>query len=161
MGAYVFYESMYGNTHSVAEEISSGLRESGMSNVACVPLLHGALPAVRQAALLVVGVPARRRARRDVTLEGLLSRLEPALEQVPAAAFDTRVLGSNAPSAAALVAAQLQGHGCRLLLPPEEFLIDDGVGPLHAGERNRARLWGAALAAAARLEVGERPAAIR
>ncbi|MFF9915571.1 flavodoxin domain-containing protein [Streptomyces sp. NPDC013457] len=62
-----------------------------------------------------------------------------------AAAFDTRADMRLAGGAARGIARRLRGHGYELVAEPEGFVIEDTEGPLRAGERDRARAWGAAL----------------
>ena len=38
---------------------------------------------------------------------------------------------------------QLRGHGYELMTNPEGFILDGAFGPLHAGEIERAKEWGA------------------
>ncbi|MEK9523346.1 flavodoxin family protein [Streptomyces sp. NPDC087908] len=62
-----------------------------------------------------------------------------------AAAFDTRADMRLAGAAAGGIARRLRGHGYELVAEPEGFVIEDAEGPLRAGERDRARAWGASL----------------
>ena len=74
---------------------------------------------------------------------------------VAAAAFDTRIKGPGLlwGSAAKAAAGRLGDQGFRMVAPPESFLLKGPTGPVHdvlvAGEIERARRWGAALAAKA------------
>ena len=62
------------------------------------------------------------------------------------AAFDTRTDSVVvADGAADGIARQLRRHGYELVTEPESFIIDHTHGPLHDGERDRARAWGARL----------------
>jgi len=49
-------------------------------------------------------------------------------------------------SAARLIARSLEDHGYEVITWPEGFLVESMLGPLSAGERDRARAWGSALA---------------
>jgi hypothetical protein len=75
---------------------------------------------------------------------------------VTAAAFDTRIKGPGLlwGSAAKAAAGRLEDQGFRMAAPPECFLIKGPTGPVHdvlvAGEVERARRWGEALAAGLR-----------
>ena len=55
-------------------------------------------------------------------------------------------LGSRLEAGA--IEAGLGRAGYRRLAPPERFIVSGGYGPLRDGELDRARAWGAALAAA-------------
>ena len=62
-----------------------------------------------------------------------------------AAAFDTRIEGPMVGGAAKGIAHRLESHGYRLAAAPEGFVVDAGAGLLKDGERERARVWAAAL----------------
>ncbi|WP_331741467.1 hypothetical protein OG535_02520 [Kitasatospora sp. NBC_00085] len=48
-------------------------------------------------------------------------------------------------SAAEGIAQRLSRHHYDVVAEPEGFIVDEADGPLRAGERDRARAWGAAL----------------
>lgn len=167
MNVIVVYESVYGNTHSVAAMIAEGLD-------------HARLLPVREAAtytepidLLVVGGPthmhglATNRSRRDAA-EGARedggAPLDPDADAEPglrayladldaravrcAAAFDTRLDKSPWVTGVAAhgIARRLRRHGVEVIAT-ESFLVESSEGPLAAGELDRARAWGAELRA--------------
>lgn len=171
MRAVVIYESMYGNTHAVADAIGAGLKDTFEVSVVPVP---DASPAVLAGAdLVVVGGPTHahsmsRAATRKAAAEaaekpGSQLKLEPAAQgpglrdwfgrlgaySARAAAFDTKLHGPAALTgrAARNVARQLRAHGFAVVAKPESFLVTrhDELDP---GETARARAWGASLAAA-------------
>lgn len=167
MNAIVVYESVYGNSHAVADAIAEGL--GGVA----LPVQDAAERATG-ADLLVVGGPthmhgmatARSRqmtvaaAREDggegtaldehagdeLTLRAWLRDL-PRAPGRKAAAFDTRL--DKSPWITGVAA---RGIGKRLarrgydVVATESFLVDDAEGPLADGELDRARAWGARLA---------------
>jgi len=172
MRGVVVYESMYGNTHLVADAIGDGLAESAQSDGVLVVPVDRAEPAMLEGAdLIVVGGPthvhgmSRASTRKgaveaaakpgsEVTLDpgagdtGLREWFE-VLGTVrgAAAAFDTRV---DAPAtltgrAAKGIARMLRRHGLDLVTEPESFLVDKH-NQLLPGEEVRARAWGALLA---------------
>jgi flavodoxin len=54
----IVYESMFGNTHEVAEAISDGVRRAEPdADVACVPVVEAAPELIKSTDLLVVGGP--------------------------------------------------------------------------------------------------------
>ena len=61
------------------------------------------------------------------------------------AAFDTHTDSVVVNRAADDIARRLRQHGYELVTEPESFIIDHTDGPLHDGERDRARAWGARL----------------
>jgi hypothetical protein len=167
--ALVVYESMFGNTRTVAEEIGAGLRTAYDVEVVAVGDLEVAQ--VDSADLVVVGAPTHawglsrpntRRAAEQQTGEsgpGLhlepgatgpgirewLAALPPTARQV--AAFDTRI---SAPRfltghASTRIARALRRTGGRLVAPPESFLVTR-QNRLVDGERERARRWATDLA---------------
>jgi hypothetical protein len=170
MRAVIIYESMYGNTHLVADAIGAGLR--GACEVAVLPVAQADQTALDGADLVVVGGPthahgmSRPGTRRsavtaadkpgsDLTVEP--DALGPGLREwldslghyrVAAAAFDTRMHGpaSLTGRASKGVARQLSAHGFRMVAEPESFLVTRQA-ELDPDEADRAREWGAELAA--------------
>jgi Flavodoxin domain len=170
MRSLVIYESMYGNTHSVADGIAEGLRSRG--EVVLVPTYEATDELVASADLVVVGGPThvhgmtraktRIGAREEAAKPGSVLTLDEdadgpgvrdwlgALAHAPdkaAAAFDTRI---DAPAvltgrASSGIANGLRDHGFRLVARPESFLVDRH-NKLVAGEVDRARAWGSSLA---------------
>ena len=168
MKAVVVYESMYGNTHLIADAIGRGLAD-GRGQVVVVPVAQAAPALVTDADLLVVGGPTHahgmsRPSTRKAAVEQAKDPLDPSasgagvrewLETVPpvatsSAAFDTRA--NVAPAlvtgrASKGIAKQLHQHGFGLVVEPESFLVDK-ENHLQPGEEERAEQWGARLAAA-------------
>lgn len=168
MKALVVYESMYGNTHSIADAIASGLRHE--AEVVVAPL-HDADAALEGGAdVLVVGGPTHahgmtrpstRKAAIDTADKSGLT-VDPDADgpgvrewldtlgtlDMPAAAFDTRIGVPPAISgrASKSIARKLREHGCSLLAEPESFLVTKET-HLEPDEEAHARRWGATLAA--------------
>ncbi len=169
MRSIVVYESMFGNTHEVAEHIAACLDELGDVRLEATKNITPAEAADVQ--LLVVGGPthlhgmtskasrksAEQTAREDPTVElddeyggpGLRGWIKdlPAGDGHFCAAFDTR---ADKPefltgSAARGIARRLRHHGYSELLEHESFVLD-GTGPMKASEIERAHEWGRALA---------------
>ena len=168
MRALVVYESMFGNTHVVAERIGAGLRVDFDVDVVSVGEAMGR--DVAGVDLVVVGGPthvhgmSRERTRvaaadqadkdEDLHLDpsasgpGLREWLDglPRYERVWAAVFDTRVVGPElvTGSAGRGIAKRLAKHGFSLVAPYESFLVDR-ENQLVDGEADRAEEWGEAL----------------
>jgi hypothetical protein len=158
----VVYESMFGNTETIAQAISAGLREAGEVKLGTVDALSP--DEVRDATLLVAGGPthahgmARRNAHESVagersyrrygpvqpgqeSLRGWIERL--TVSPARAAAFDTRfdkpmwITGS----AAKKIAARMERKGYSVI-EARSFFVEATGGPLAEGERDRAVEWG-------------------
>lgn len=149
MRALVVYESMYGNTHRVAEMIGEGLGRFGEATV--VPVDKATPDLLDGVDLLVVGGPthvhgmSRPTTRKsaaeaveapdsDLSLDpdwagdGVREWLATQPEGIGrcAAAFDTRidiapVLSGRASKG---IAKSLRRHGFELVVEPESFLVD-------------------------------------
>jgi len=175
MRATVVYESLFGRTREVAEAVADGLRAAVPGAVVdCRPVVDAG-PALGQVDLLVVGGPTHflgmssQRSRRIVRqyqeraaghgprqapgnhpappgVREWLAALPQAAGRRAAAAFDTRLATLFPGSAARLIARSLEEHGYEVITRPEGFLVENMLGPLSAGERDRARAWGSALA---------------
>lgn len=169
MVALVAFESIYGNTHAVAEAIAEGLGPGG--EIRARPV-HEADPASVEAAdLLVVGGPTHMHGLSTSMSRKLAAQageeedveVEPGVVEGPglrqwlakrvgggrkAAAFDTRIDRSPTLTGVAArgIARRLRRRGYELIADPESFLVEDSEGPLVEGELERAREWGAALA---------------
>jgi hypothetical protein len=173
MRALVVYESMYGNTHAVAIEIAAGLRAT--HEVTLVPVTRATRELVATADLIVAGSPthlhgmptaaSRRSATESAREQGSGLNLDPDAdgpgvrawlerlnaENMLAAAFDTRLSGVPVFTGRASrgIARLLSSHGCRLVVPPESFLVSRH-NTLLSGETARARSWGAVIGETAR-----------
>lgn len=167
MPALVVYESMFGNTHTVAERIARGLGDATLVAVA-----DATAEVVAAADLVVVGGPThvhgmvsdrtREGARQQAAEPGSGLTLDPDAEGptlrdwfdglvLPAgcraAAFDTRVHGPAPLTGRASrgIAKRLERHGASLVAPPESFFVERD-NHLSDGEADRAEAWGASLA---------------
>ena len=170
MKAVVVYESMYGNTHLVADAIAAGLREVG--DVVVVPVDRADTALLQDAALVVVGGPTHahgmsRTSTRKAAVEAAHKPesdlvVDPDAEgpglrewfaglgqfATNAAAFDTRMDAAPALTGRASkgIARRLRRHGCTLIAEPESFLVSK-ENHLQTDEETHARNWGALLAA--------------
>jgi flavodoxin len=167
MRAVVVFESLYGNTHAVADAVAEGLREG--TQVEVVEVAEATPALVASADLLVVGGPTHMHGMSsDLSRKGALDdarkkdRPEPdvhgpalrswfgELEKssgTRAAAFDTRIDKPKVltGSAAKGISHRLHRHGYKVV-GEESFLIEGTDGPLQDGELDRARAWGRVLA---------------
>ena len=167
MKTVVVYESMFGNTKTIAEAIAEGLRRAGEVTLGTVDDLSP--DEVGKDDLIVAGGPthghgmARPNAHQAMANDGSYAKYGPVLageeslrgwlERLPpgrtaAAAFDTRFDKPRwLTGSAATKIAQRLGRKDYSVLGTESFFIRGGGGPLADGERERAAAWGRALAA--------------
>jgi flavodoxin-like protein len=169
MRAVIIYESMYGNTHLVADAIGAGLGSA--FDVSVVPVARVSPAVLADADLVVVGGPTHvhgmsRAGTRKAAVEAANKpasplRVEPdapgpglrdwfgALGQhsAKAAAFDTRIHGPAALTGRASkgLTRQLRAHGFDVIAQPESFLVTK-QDRLEPEETDRARAWGTKLA---------------
>ena len=173
MQTLVVYESLYGNTHAIANAIAAGLRPHG--EVRVVRVGEATADLVAWADLVVAGGPthvhgmSRAKSREDglarAAKPGSTLALDPAasgaglrewldaigsVRGTSAAAFDTRVAGPALVTgrASGAIARGLRKRGFGLVAGPESFLVDAHT-ELVAGEAERATEWGDRLAALA------------
>lgn len=168
MRAVVVYESMYGNTHLVADAIGDGLKAGYQVDV--VPVDRADQQLLEGADLVVVGGPThvhgmsrastRESAVADARKPDSQLALDPDAEgpglrewltALPAlrakgAAFDTRV---DLPAvltgrASKGIGRRLRQHGVELVAEPESFLVTK-QNQLEPEETARARRWGVRL----------------
>ena len=170
MRALVDYESMVGNTRTIAGAIADGLRATLDVDLVEVGAAPTTVP--DDVALLVVGGPthahgmskpesradsAKRAGERLVSrssgIREWLGSLKSGSSRVAAAAFDTRIKGPGLiwGSAAKGADKSLRGLGFGVAAGPESFLVEGPTGPvfdrLVDGEVERARRWGERLGA--------------
>jgi Flavodoxin len=169
MRAVVVYESMYGNTHLVAESIGKGLQTTYEVDV--VPVDKADRDLIEAADLIVVGGPTHAHGMsRDRTRQAAVAdadkpdqnlTLDPDAEgpglrdwipglpatRAKAAAFDTRidmpaVLTGRASKG---IGRLLRQQGFEVIAEPESFLVTK-ESHLETGEATRAEQWGRQLA---------------
>lgn len=171
MRSVIVYESMFGNTHAIADSIAEGLRDKG--EVVVLTVEQATVPGVLDAVdLLVVGGPTHAHGMSSQQSRGgapqYVEKSDGDLHLEPdyagpglrdwfhdmahvsgpkAAAFDTRVdmavmLTGHASKG---IASRLKKSGYPLVAEPESFLVDK-ANHLLPGEAERAVAWGATLA---------------
>ncbi|CAH0131168.1 hypothetical protein SRABI83_00246 [Arthrobacter sp. Bi83] len=172
MKAAIVYESLYGNTHAIANAIAQGLEGIAEPHVMSVEEAGQAQPTATD--LLVVGGPTHihgmsRKPMWELAVKDALEHPEKGL--VPAAtaggpglrawfesldkttgkaaAFDTRLEGNELLTGHASkgIAKRLRQHGLELIAEPASFLVD-ATNQLLPGELDRAREWGKTLGTA-------------
>ena len=157
MNAIVVFDSLHGNTERVASAIGEALEPLGEVHV--VPITEVRPDATADA--WVIGGPTHNHGMSKPLAAFVGAMPRGSLKNVPVATFDTRYHYARflSGSAAKSAAGRLRGTGCRLVTEPESFFVEAGPRPadggkpapedehLEAGELERARAWGAQLAA--------------
>jgi hypothetical protein len=174
MRAVIIYESMFGNTHAIADAIGKGLGQGlePVEDVVVVPVVDAGRERLGDADLLVVGGPthfhgmSRTRTRKWAASTGQKSKNDLVLDrdaQGPGvrdwlrslghghtkfAAFDTRFKGPAVlrGRASRLISRKLRRHGFEVVAKPESFFVTL-QSHLEPGEEARAQEWGGRLAA--------------
>ena len=167
MKTVVVYESMYGNTHLVADAIGEGIRGVTGDDVVVTSVDHADAALRDGVDLLVVGGPThvhgmtrestRKAAVEAAGKEGSELTLDPdaegpglrdwfdgleRLEVTEAAAFDTRMEGPAAFTGRASkgIGKRLRRHGCTLAVEPQSFLVTKQGRLVEDEEAHAARL---------------------
>ncbi|KAA1424595.1 flavodoxin family protein [Mumia zhuanghuii] len=162
----VVYESIWGNTAAVARAIGEGIATRLGDDAVTVQEASPQTPLDPAAELLVVGGPTHafgmsKAATRESARDRGASRIPESgirewIEALPfpgtavgVATFDTRTVSPRLPGSAAKKALKrLVSQGFEPAAKAETFGVHGYEGPLADGELERARAWGADLAAA-------------
>jgi hypothetical protein len=158
--ALVVYESLFGNTETIAEAVADGLGTHLPTDLLEVGIAPPTVP--DEVVLLVVGGPthafgmSRRATREDATrqagghvvsggigLREWLDALPRGDGRVAVATFDTRIDHPRVPGSAAKKAEKRLRHLRYLVaVGAESFYVSGTPGPLVDGELERAKAWG-------------------
>jgi hypothetical protein len=173
MRAVVVYESMFGNTHAIADAIGNGIGQGlgPVDNVVVVPVVEATRERLGDADLLVVGGPthfhgmSRTRTRKWAAATAQKPKNDLVLDrgaQGPGvrnwlrllghghtkfAAFDTRFKGPAVlrGRASRPISRKLRRYGFEVVAKPESFFVTL-QNHLEPDEEARAREWGKRLA---------------
>ncbi len=153
MNVLVVYGSQFGNTERIARTIGAALEPR--HSVEVVGARDARALGSTPLDLLIVGAPTQMFGRRLIVRSFLDGLKRQGFGNVAAAAFDTRMGTPTEKNAAAseTIATRLQAAGCRLVAPPESFLVAGFTGPLVAGEEERAKRWALTLVEQVTVEV--------
>ncbi|MHB1294806.1 MAG: flavodoxin family protein [Anaerolineae bacterium] len=155
MKALVLYDSIFGNTEKIAQEIGRVL--GAMGAVQVVRVGDARLEQLAGLDLLVVGSPTRAFKATPAMTKFLQSIPAGALQGVNVAAFDTRISTVDAKSAVLSFMVKLFGYAAKPMAdrlvakggvqaaPPEGFFVQGSEGPLKDGELARAAAWAGRL----------------
>ncbi|OHD23283.1 MAG: hypothetical protein A2Y38_24460 [Spirochaetes bacterium GWB1_59_5] len=162
MKSLILYDSVFGNTRTIAEAIGKAL---GAPVRSVTEISTDDLQGIE---LFIVGSPTRA-FRPTKPLSRFLGSLHAqTLTGVQAAAFDTRADLADLKSklldimvrifgyAAPCIEKQLRKKGARVIASAEGFFIKGTEGPLKEGEPARAVTWAAALKVTETIVAGQR-----
>jgi flavodoxin len=152
MNSLVIYDSLYGNTEKIAQEIAGNLRSQ--EEVGILRVSEARQEQLTGLKLLIVGCPTQRLRATDA-INNFLSKIpKNGLKGVKVAAFDTRLTMSEIEKtpplpffvrlfgyAAERISKSLKKKGAELVVPTEGFFVEGMKGPLKAGELERAAEW--------------------
>lgn len=146
----VVYDSVYGDTGTIAEAIGKSLES--LHEVLVVEAHDATIPDVEKADLLIIGSPTHGgRATKDIeTFIGKIPSV--TVSRLKFAAFDTRMpieeqgaglrfLMKAIGFAAEKMSKELVSKGASRQAEPEGFLVLEREGPLKEGEADRASTW--------------------
>ena len=148
MNVLIVVGSRFGNTRRVADAMAAAMAPDHTVRVMDERAAEDEYGL--EVDVLVVGAPTQMHGLRIIGRRFLDDLPRRAFEGVAAAAFDTRLPGpvGRTGSAATRIARRLESAGCRLVIPPESFLVQGFEGPLTEGEEARAGTWAQAVLAA-------------
>ena len=140
MKTLIVYDSVHGNTESIAKAIGEAIA----GDVEVLRAAQADASDLGALDLLVVGAPTYG-GKPTEPVQGFLGKIPAmALEGVDVAAFDTRLTAKWVrifSFAAPRIARKLKDAGGSLVAKPEGFFVTGGKGPLKEGELQRAAGW--------------------
>lgn len=152
MNALVVYDSFFGNTEKIANEIGGGLGNKKETQVVKVDQVESGHLANLD--VLVVGSPTRGFQPTPAIKDFIRKLPAGSLEGVKVTAFDTRIHMTKKVPGMVRFLVRLFGYADKPILeglkkkggqqavPTEWFYVLDTKGPLEDGELKRAREWG-------------------
>jgi len=140
MKTLVVYDSVYGNTETIAKAIGEAIT----GEVEVLRLGEVNASELTTLDLLIVGSPTHGGRPTEAMRDFLDKVREPGLKGTNVAAFDTRLTARWVRVfgyAAGRIAGRLKEDGGSLVLSPQGFLVEGTEGPLKEGELERAAGW--------------------
>lgn len=135
MKTLVIYDSNYGNTREVAETIAEELEAQA------VAVSNARVSELEDLDLVVVGSPINGWRPTEKIGSFLASLKSDQLQNVKAAAFDTRIRLFIHGDAATKISQALEQAGAEIVAEPQAFIVKGTEGPLLAGEIAKAADW--------------------
>jgi flavodoxin I len=140
MKTLVLYDSLYGNTKTIAHAIGDAIP----GEVDSLQVGEVNVPDFGGYDLLIIGAPTHGGGPSDKVKDMLKKIQTSSLKGAKAAAFDTRLttkwvrlFGYAGPK----IARSLANKGAILVCAAEGFFVTGGEGPLKEGEVERAAAW--------------------
>jgi flavodoxin I len=152
MKTLIIYDSMFGNTQKVAEEIKATIKDE----VRLIKADEISMADVKGVELLIVGSPTQG-GRPTAAMQDFIKLLfGRGLVGMKVAVFDTRLEESKQNFALKLLmktigyaadkmAVELKNQGANLIKPPAGFMVTGKKGPLKEGETERVGGWATEL----------------
>jgi flavodoxin len=153
MKTLVVYDSAYGNTRQIANDIGEAIGpEARVAHVEDIDADR-----LKGYEVVIVGSPTQGGRPTPLVREFLKRIPDGSLQGIGVTGFDTRIDSTKQGFvlrtfmgllgyAAGRIARELEKKGGSLLIEPEGFLVDGKEGPLAPGEPERAIGWAARLA---------------
>lgn len=153
MKTLIIYDSKFGNTKQIAEAIGNAI--TGETKMLRAGEAHPA--DLQYVDLLIVGSPTQGGRPTPAVQQFLNSLPDDSLNAIKVVTFDTRfsekevnfalkLLMKTIGYAAPKIAKTLESKGGKLIVPPEDFIVNGKEGPLKDGEFERATDWANKLA---------------
>ena len=138
MKSLVIYDTNFGNTKIIAEEIAKNLGDhASVTHIDNVQINQ-----ITTTDLLVIGCPIIAW-NPTIKTKKLLSEIGKVnLKDLFAAAFDTRIDIAIHGDACKKMSKRLASAGCSLISEPKYFFVEDKEGPISDGELEKAAAWG-------------------
>ncbi|NIN68010.1 MAG: flavodoxin [Anaerolineae bacterium] len=140
MKTLVVYDSVHGNTGSIAKAIGEAIT----GEVEVLPVGEVNTSQLTAFDLLIVGSPTYGGRPTEAMRDFLDKVRESGLKGTNVAAFDTRLTARWVRIigfAAGRIAGRLKKDGGTLVVSPEGFFVEGTEGPLKEGELERAAAW--------------------
>lgn len=136
MKTLIIYDSAFGNTKQIADEIGKELKAKIIS------VKDFQKSDLDNLDLLIVGSPINGWRPLPTIIEFLNSFKPNDLKNIQATTFDTRVKLFIHGDAKNKIAKFLENAGATIITQPEAFYVIGSKGPLFEGELDRASKWG-------------------
>lgn len=145
MKILVVYETVYGNTQKLAEEMARALQTKAML------ISEVGVEMINEAEEIVIGSPTHG-GRPTERMEQWMMKMSQAFEDKKVKVFDTRMevekqnlflkwLMGRIGYAAEKMMAKLETWGAIRGVKPQGFLVESKGGPIKLGEIEKAREW--------------------